>query len=126
MLKWLYDEGIVVERGAHDCKLYCLDDDDPEVGSHGPDAISFEVEEILQRRGTIDDQEYLIKWAGFLAEFNSWVERQDLDGALAMRDAFDKDHPLKEELDIVHEPIPQAVLEPVHVACDQIVLFIAL
>ena len=43
-----------------------------------------------------------------------------------MRDAFDKDHPLKEELDIAHEPIPQAVLEPVHVARDQIVSFIAL
>lgn len=123
-LQWLYDDKIVVERGAHDCKLYYLDNDDPDVKGHDAEAVSFEVEEILDRRGSIDDQEYYVKWLGFPSEFNSWVERADLNGAKQMRDAFDAGHPLEEELLIAEEPNVQPSLELVQIARDQIESFI--
>ena len=53
---------------------------------------SYEVESLLDRRGTGARREYLVEWRGYPIWEATWVRLKDLDGSRDSVDAFDRFH----------------------------------
>ena len=49
----------------------------------------WEVEEIVDHRGTGNKKAFLVKWTGWPAEYNSWVPASDMANATDVRDAYE-------------------------------------
>lgn len=99
-LVYEFDESIVLERHAQDLKRYYPDDE--SVLQDDPESAEFEIEQILDARGPIEDREYLVRWRNFPIEFDSWVPKSDINAADLLRKA-DLDFPSPEELKIADE-----------------------
>ena len=109
------DPSIVVSRNANQWKRVTVDDD----GEVLFDANAFDVEEILSARGPIEDRQYLVKWAGYPEEFNSWEPRvQFAKGSINLLREADERWPATDELAEADEPMPTPAVSTPEWAAD--------
>jgi hypothetical protein len=109
------DPSIVVSRNANQWKRVTVDED----GEVLFDASAFDVEEILSARGPIEDRQYLVKWAGYPEEFNSWEPRvQFAKGSMHLLREADERWPATDELAEADEPMPTPAVSTPEWAAD--------
>lgn len=71
------------------------DGDEPLPMPDLADDDEWEVEELRNKRRIDGEEVFLVKWLGWLSEYNQWVSRQDLKNAPRLLAKFERDHSRK-------------------------------
>ena len=76
-------------------ELYKRRADDPNLPEYPlseliADEEEYPVEQILQKQTQKGVKKYLVRWAGYLPEYDQWVPEQEIEGSEELRDAFEQ------------------------------------
>lgn len=85
-MEYLAEPDVIVERRSGEVKLFVEGDED----LFNADAAQFDVESILDARGSSEEREYLVKWAGYPEEFNLWIPRESFSNSPMIKDAEER------------------------------------